>query len=82
MDTDTSDRVIAIFSEVLQLPADQLGDHTSPETTAKWDSLAALNLVLALEEEFGVKLSAREIVTMRSIAAAKQVLRTKGVGGV
>lgn len=82
MDSGTPDPVIAIFSDVLQLPADELGDQTSPETTTKWDSLAAINLVLALEEEFGVKLTAREIATMRSIGTAKQVLRGKGIGYV
>jgi acyl carrier protein len=74
-----SDRVITIFSDVLQLPPETLGDQTSPETTPNWDSLAALNLVLALEEEFGIKLSAREIVKMRSIAAVRDVLRDKKI---
>lgn len=77
-----TDRVTAIFAEVLQLPVEQFTDAASPETIPQWDSLAALNLVLALEEEFGVKLSAREIVSMRSLAAAKSVLRGKGLSDV
>jgi len=77
-----SDRVTMIFAEVLQLPVENFTDAASPESIPQWDSLAALNLVLALEEEFGVKLSAREIVAMRSIAAAKTVLRRKGIDDV
>jgi acyl carrier protein len=74
-----AERIIAIFSDVLRLPAEKLGDDASPEKISQWDSLAALNLVLALEEEFGVKFSAREITTMRSIATVRQILRGKGV---
>jgi acyl carrier protein len=77
-----SDRIITVFSEVLRLPVDALNDASSPENTSKWDSLAALNLVLALEEEFGIKLNTREIGSMRSIAAVRDVLRSKGVNDV
>jgi acyl carrier protein len=74
-----SDRIITVFSEVLRLPVEMLNDESSPDNTSKWDSLAALNLVLALEEEFGIKLNTREIGSMRSIAAVRSVLRAKGV---
>ena len=77
-----SDRVIMIFSEVLRIPIDTLNDGSSPDNTSRWDSLAAVNLVLAIEEEFGIKLNTREMSSMRSIAAVKDILRAKGVDNV
>ena len=76
------DRLKAVFAEVLGLPADRLGEATSPETTSEWDSLAAMNLVAALEETFGVELTTTEIMRMRSIGVARAVLRAKGVADV
>lgn len=77
-----ADRVIRVFSEVLSVPPEQLGDNTSPASTPQWDSVAAMNLVLAIEDEFDVKLSTREIMAMRSIAIVKKVLRDKGISDV
>jgi len=44
--------------------------------------LQAMNLVVALEEAFAVKLSTREIVSMRSVALVRKVLRAKGISDV
>jgi len=77
-----SDRVIKVFAEVLKLPTEGLSDTTSPDNTSEWDSLAAMNLVLAIEDEFDIKLSTREIVSMRSIAIVKKVLKDKGIADI
>ena len=73
-----SDRVAAVFSTVLKVPPDSISDETSPENTPQWDSLSAIDLVLAIEDEFQIKLTTREIVAMRNVALVKQVLRSKG----
>ena len=77
-----ADRLMAVFAEVLGLPPERVSDSTSPETTSEWDSLAAMNLVAALEETFGVELTTTEIMRMRSIGVARAVLRAKGVADV
>ena len=78
----TGDRLRDVFSEVLGLPPERLSDATSPETTSEWDSLAAMNLVAALEETFGVELTTTEIMRMRTVGIVREVLRAKGVAGV
>jgi acyl carrier protein len=77
-----ADRLKGVFAEVLGLPPDQVSDATSPDTTSEWDSLAAMNLVAALEETFGVELSTTEIMRMRSVGIVREVLRAKGVADV
>jgi acyl carrier protein len=72
-------RVAKVFSEVLGVAADTITDDTSPDNTPQWDSMAAMNLVVALEDEFDVRLSTAEIVSMRTVAIVKKVLASKGV---
>ena len=77
-----SDQLTEVFAEGLQLPADSLSDDTSPENTEQWDSLAAMTLVMLIEDTFSVKLSTRDIMKMRTIGAARAVLQSKGVDGI
>jgi acyl carrier protein len=72
-------RVAKVFSEILGISADQVSDETSPDNTPQWDSMAAMNLVVAIEDEFDVRLSTAEIVSMRNVAIVRKVLRGKGV---
>jgi acyl carrier protein len=72
-------RVAKVFSEVLGVSPSQITDETSPDNTPQWDSMAAMNLVVAIEDEFDVRLSTAEIVSMRNVAIVRKVLSTKGV---
>jgi acyl carrier protein len=72
-------RVAKVFSEVLGVAADTITDDTSPDNTPQWDSMAAMNLVVAIEDEFDVRLTTAEIVSMRTVAIIKKVLTSKGV---
>ena len=74
-----SDRLLDVFSKGLNLPASQLSDETSPSNTPTWDSLAAMEMVVLLEDAFDVRLKTSEIMKMRSIGLARDVLRSKGV---
>ena len=75
-------RVARVFSEVLGIPADAITDATSPDNTPQWDSMAAMSLVVAIEDEFDVTLSTAEIIAMRDVSIVRRVLRTKGVADV
>jgi acyl carrier protein len=78
----SADRLAQVFAVVLKLPAEALSDDTAPENTPSWDSLAAMELVSQIEETFGVQLSTREIMKMRSLGLARALLRGKGVPDV
>ena len=71
--------VVAVFSEVLGVDPETLNDDSSPETVSQWDSVAVMELVAAIEERFGVELSTREIMAMRTIGLVRSVLRRKGI---
>ena len=73
------DVLIDLFAEVLEVDPSMLNDETSPENTPQWDSLAAMDLVAAIEEKFSVRLGTRDIMKMSTIGLARQSLRAKGV---
>lgn len=76
------DRVEKIFAEVLHIPPDSINESTSPDNTPKWDSTSAIDLALAIEDEFGIRFTTKEIVSMRSVALVKKVLAAKGISDV
>lgn len=77
-----SDRLIETFAEGLKLDPSELSDETSPKNTPAWDSLAAMSLVMLLEDTFEVQLSTRDIMKLNSIGAARTLLRTKGAADI
>src|SRR5262249_28355551 len=69
------ERVLAIVSQVLGVEVDALDESSSPDTIESWDSLNHMNLVLALEEEFGVQFSDDQIVQLLSLGAIINALQ-------
>ena len=49
-------KLSAVISTVLNVDIGSIGPDSSRDTIESWDSLRHLNLILALEEEFGVTL--------------------------
>ena len=63
----TRERILSVVSNVLGIPADRIDDDSSPENIESWDSLKQMNLVLALEQEFGIRFTDEKIVEMLSV---------------
>jgi acyl carrier protein len=65
----TFEQVRNIASDIFGVPADKITAQSSPETIENWDSMQHLNLVLAIEEKFGVQLEPENIEQMNNIGA-------------
>lgn len=63
-----------VMSSVLKVDPAALGPNSSNDTIETWDSLKHMNLVLALEEEFGVSIPDEEAANITSYALIKLVL--------
>jgi len=61
-------RVRAILGEVIGPSATQL-DNPSRETVIEWDSLAQVEVLFAVEEEFSVRFGADQLGTLVSLQA-------------
>jgi len=78
--TSVLDRVIAIATDVFQVPGASMGPSSSPDTVETWDSLHHLSFVVALEQEFGVQFSPEEIEQLLSIELTAALLQEKAKG--
>ncbi|MCZ8243205.1 MAG: acyl carrier protein [Microcystis sp. LE19-131.1A] len=76
---DVVERVRGIVSDIFQIPLEQVSLDSSPETIEAWESIQHLNLVLALEQEFGVSFSPEEMATMLSVEAISQLVSEKTI---
>jgi len=66
---NTFEQVRNVASDIFGIPADGITAESSPETIDNWDSMQHLNLVLAIEEKFGVQLEPEDIEQMKNIGA-------------
>jgi acyl carrier protein len=60
METQVKD----FFATVLQVPADNVNDESTPENLESWDSFQHMVLVSAFEEEFDVCVEPEEVAEM------------------
>lgn len=58
-----------------------IDEHASPATIEQWDSLRHMNLVLALEDEFGVSFSDEDITQMMNFKLLALTIKER-VGAV
>lgn len=67
-----------IATELRDKPAN-ITDATSQDSHRRWDSFAQVQLVVVLEDTYGVKFSNAEIEGMKSVGAIRELLKAKGV---
>lgn len=77
MNTIVLSRVRGIFADVFSLPEEQITSESSPDTIKSWDSLQHLNLILAMEQEFGVQFIPEEIERLLSVKHIIELLADK-----
>lgn len=64
---ERSAKLSQTISAVLGVSQDLIKEDTSPDTLSEWDSVAHLNLVVALEDAFGVSFSPDETMELTSV---------------
>jgi acyl carrier protein len=73
----TFEQVRGIASDVFGVPADMITAESSPQSIESWDSMQHLNLVLAIEERFGVRFEPEEMEEMKNVGAAAALVDKK-----
>lgn len=72
---DLQDRLLTTAAEVFKVSAEELSLSSNPENTKGWSSLAHVELLLTLEKEFGFRMSAQAIMTIKSLSDALAVVK-------
>ena len=71
------EQVRGIASDILGVQSDKITAESSPETMENWDSIQHLNLVLAIEEKFGVQLAPEEMEQMKNVGLLATLVEKK-----
>ena len=61
------------------MPEHEVDERLSAEQTTNWDSIRHLDLVMALEEAFGVSFSSEELGVLTSYRAIVEALGQRGI---
>ncbi len=72
------EEVFATLNEVFQDVFDDTSITVKEETTSEdidgWDSLEHINLIAAVEQEFGMKFSMGQVVTMKNVGEMADII--------
>lgn len=68
-----------VLADIFKIEVTAVNEDTSVDTVDRWDSLNHLNLILALESEFGVSFSEEQSVEIMNYPLIKMVLQEHGV---
>ncbi len=67
-----------LIAKVFGVPLTDVVPSTSPETIEEWDSLAHMNLILELEETYGITLSSDDALDIKDVNWFKRLLNDRG----
>ncbi|WP_461516579.1 AMP-binding protein [Porticoccus sp.] len=74
---DHGEVVFSFATSTFKRSRSELFLSSGPENTVGWDSLAHMELVVALEEHFGIRFSARDIMQIDSLQRAVDLVSLK-----
>lgn len=66
-----------IFSDVLDLPALELTPESNATNVDGWDSLAHVNLIVAIEKKFGIKFALGELQNLKNVGEMVELIQKK-----
>ena len=58
------ERIKEVMSAVFEVDADSINEDSSQDNIENWESIKTLDLIVALEEEFGVTIPLEEVGNM------------------
>ena len=68
-----------VASEALKVPVGELSDDSSPKNLKAWDSLKHIELMMAIETNYGMQFAPSEIMMINSLGSARAMLQEKGI---
>lgn len=66
-----------VFQDVFDDETIEVSNATTADDIEDWDSLEHINLMAAVEKEFGIKFSMGQIVTMKNVGEMADIILSK-----
>ena len=74
------EKVKTIMAGILEVPVDSITEATRMGNVDTWDSLRHMEIIVAIEEAFGLEFAAEDLMEMTSMQDIMRVLSTKTAG--
>jgi len=71
------DKLKEIMGLVFDVPTSAIDNTTGPDDLDNWDSIGTINLITALEEEFGIEFEEEELLEMLNFQLIKMNIEEK-----
>ncbi|GBQ89821.1 acyl carrier protein [Gluconobacter albidus] len=75
--TEVAVQITKIFQDVFDDPDLLLKDETTARDIPGWDSVAMINIIVAIEENFNIRLKTREIEGLKSVGDLYEAVLNK-----
>ena len=72
-----TDIIQEIFRDYFDEPTMVITENTSMNDIEEWDSIAQMNLIVALEKEFNMKFKIDEIAKASSVKVMLEIIETR-----
>lgn len=66
-----------VFRDVFEDEDITVNDNTTADDIEDWDSLEHINLINAIEQEFGIKFNMGQIVSMKNVGEMVNIIISK-----
>ncbi len=78
MSEQTNNKIKEIMATVFNVEKSAINDDSSPETLETWDSLQHMNLIVSLEEEFGITFNDDQVTDMLDFKSVVKAVEDNG----
>ena len=68
-----------IFADTLEISREDVTPQLNTDESETWDSFRHLQLILSIEDEYGVQFDPQKIPELTSVAKVQEALEQKGV---
>ena len=69
------ERIKEVMSAVFGVDADTINEESSQDNIENWESIKTLDLIVALEEEFGITIPLEEVGNMTNFKYIKLMIK-------
>ena len=67
--------LLEVIAQTLSIPVENISIDSSSDNTAKWDSLAHMNLIFAIEDSFGIQISDDDLPNSTSVRKLIEIIQ-------
>ena len=74
MKEEIYERLNNVFRDVFDDDSISVSQTTTSSDIEDWDSLEHINLIVAVEQEFGIKFNMKEVTTMKNVGEMVDII--------